>query len=156
MHAIINAEIGVMPYAVLLDMANALQAEHAALSAVLITGTSVRESIEQAVIDALSALTESELKDRFTLLPCFIVHAANILYDADDDDGLADAPKQLGLLFYPDLDISDDEMVEFIHSVVDDKISNITGYCFLSCDLQIEKYQPYQGTVELVTPKTPA
>lgn len=104
---------------------------------------------EEAAIELIQnyvkSLSESEARDSLTLEVAYVVSVTDIVYDTDDSDGL---PSELVFVFYSD-EVDEDAEIDSIHAIVDDKISDETGFCFNSCALLIQKYTPYQGVKEV-------
>lgn len=85
--------------------------------------------------------SESVLEDTMTLDKTYVISVSEIKYD----DGIDDLPNELTFVLYSEHVDPTDEF-NSIHDMVDNMISDKTGFCFESCIVHIEKYTPYDGT----------
>lgn len=139
------------------DVINGLDIAHACITDGTMTSMDGQpldpKTLFSRYINQCDAEAINDLHDTIKMDNINVVTVSDIQYDGvESNDG--EAPDTLTFLLYDNeltseqggTEPSDTEIVDAIHAVIDDKISDATGFCFTGCTLSAVRYEPYHTT----------
>lgn len=106
--------------------------------------------IEDLFLNLVSELSDDTINERIGFETAYIVDITNVVYDIEDLDGVDQdsLEREHTFVLFSD-DVSEEDAVDDIYDVVGDKVSDKTGFTFLSCQISSIKYKPFEDTKKL-------